>query len=107
MTCGARPLPKSVVQPFGSIKTPGRETVQGFLFLAYNRTTVVIMNIHKLQPDRALPDSGAHAVGLNLNHRIYGFADSVLKTRALRSLENIAAKYPIYRLARCASARKL
>jgi hypothetical protein len=65
------------------------------------------MNIHKLQPDRALPDSGAHAVGLNLNHRIYGFADSVLKTRALRSLENIAANYPIYRLARCASARKL
>jgi hypothetical protein len=65
------------------------------------------MNIHKLQPDRALPDSGAHAVGLNLDHRIYGFADSVLKTRALRSLKNIAAKYPIYRLARCASARKL
>jgi hypothetical protein len=65
------------------------------------------MSIHELQPERGLPDTGAHAIGLNLNHRIYGFADSVLKTRALRSLENIAAKYPIYRLARCASARKL
>jgi len=65
------------------------------------------MSIHKFQSERAQPDSGVHAIGLNLNHRIYGFADSVLKTRALRSLENIAAKYPIYRLVRCASARKL
>jgi hypothetical protein len=65
------------------------------------------MNIHKFQPERALPENGASSIGLNLNHRIYGFADSVLKTRALRSLENIAAKYPIYRLARCASARKV
>jgi hypothetical protein len=65
------------------------------------------MNIHKFQPERGLPDTGGAAIGLNLHHKIYGFADSVLKTRALRSLENIAAKYPIYRRVRCASAREL
>lgn len=65
------------------------------------------MNIHKFQSDRALPESGTAAIGLNLHHRIRDFADSVVKTRALRSIENIAAKYPIYRRVRSATARNL
>ena len=65
------------------------------------------MNIHKLSSERSLPESGAATIGLNLHHRIHDFADSVVKTRALRSIENIAAKYPIYRRVRCASGRNL
>jgi hypothetical protein len=65
------------------------------------------MNIHKIHPERGVPDAGTLAVGLNLHHRIHDFADSVVKTRALRSIENIAAKYPIYRRVRCASGRNL
>jgi hypothetical protein len=65
------------------------------------------MNIHKLASERVLPDHTAAAIGLNLHHRINDFADSVVKTRALRSIENIAAKYPIYRRVRCASPRHL
>jgi hypothetical protein len=65
------------------------------------------MNVHKLPAERALPETGAAAIGLNLHHRIHDFADSVVKTRALRSIENIAAKYPIYRRVRCASGRNL
>jgi hypothetical protein len=65
------------------------------------------MNIHKFQSERAQPETGAAAIGLNLHHRIHDFADSVVKTRALRSIENIAAKYPIYRRVRCASGRNL
>jgi SpoVK/Ycf46/Vps4 family AAA+-type ATPase len=65
------------------------------------------MSIHKFQTERTLPETGAAAIGLNLHHRIHDFADSVVKTRALRSIENIAAKYPIYRRVRCASARNL
>lgn len=65
------------------------------------------MSIPKLQSERAVPETGAAAIGLNLHHRIHDFADSVVKTRALRSIENIAAKYPIYRRVRCASGRNL
>ena len=65
------------------------------------------MNVHKLNPDRGAPDSGELAVGLNLQHELYGFADTVLKTRAIRALESVAARYPIYRKVRCAARRNL
>ncbi|MET0535964.1 MAG: ATP-binding protein [Steroidobacter sp.] len=65
------------------------------------------MNIHKLNAERSAVENPAAAIGLNLHHRISDFADSVVKTRALRSIENIAAKYPIYRRVRCASTRNL
>ncbi len=65
------------------------------------------MNIHKIHPERPLPDSGALAVGLNFQHEIYDFADTILKARAIRALESVAAKYPVYRWARRASPRML
>ena len=65
------------------------------------------MSIHKLNPDRGAPEQSALAVGLNFHHEIYGFADTILKARAIRALENIAAKYPVYRHVRCASRRPL
>ena len=65
------------------------------------------MNIHKLNTERTTPEAGALAVGLNFHHEIYGFADTILKARAIRALENIAAKYPVYRHVRVASRRQL
>lgn len=65
------------------------------------------MNIHKLNPERGTPEHGALAVGLNFHHEIYGFADTILKARAIRALESVAAKYPVYRNTRYASRRKL
>lgn len=65
------------------------------------------MNIHKLNTERNTPEAGALAVGLNFHHEIYGFADTILKARAIRALENVAAKYPVYRHVRCASRRQL
>jgi hypothetical protein len=64
------------------------------------------MNIHKLNSDRAQAP-GAVAVGLTFQHELYDLADAVLKTRAIRALENVAVRYPIYRLFRCAARRKL
>lgn len=65
------------------------------------------MNIPKLHPERSLPGTGSLAVGLNFHHEIYDFADTILKARAIRALEDAAAKYPVFRWARCASPRKL
>src|SRR5688572_18045841 len=65
------------------------------------------MSIHKLNPERGAPDHSALAVGLNFHHEIHGFADTILKARAIRALENVAAKYPVYRHVRCASRRKV
>jgi len=65
------------------------------------------MNLHKLHPERSVPETGALAVGLNFHHEIYDFADTILKARAIRALESVAAKYPVFRAARRASPRKL
>ena len=65
------------------------------------------MSIHKLNPERGAADHGALAVGLSFQHQIHGFADTILKARAIRALDNIAARYPVYRHLRCASRRKL
>ncbi len=65
------------------------------------------MSIHKLNPERGTPEQSALAVGLNFHHEIHGFADTILKARAIRALENVAAKYPVYRHVRCASRRKV
>ena len=65
------------------------------------------MSIHKLQTDRGTFDAGSLAVGLNFQHEIYGFADTVLKTRAVRALEGVAARYAIHRRVRCAARRKV
>src|SRR5687768_9801469 len=65
------------------------------------------MSLHKLNPERGATDPGALAVGLSFQHQIHGFADTILKARAIRALDNIAARYPVYRHLRCASRRKL
>lgn len=65
------------------------------------------MSIHKLNPDRTQPEHTGLAVGLNFHHEIYDFAETILKARAIRALENVAAKYPVYRHVRYASQRKL
>ncbi|HEY5757041.1 MAG TPA: hypothetical protein VIU34_14510, partial [Steroidobacter sp.] len=65
------------------------------------------MSIHKLIPERGAVEQSALAVGLNFDHRIHDFAETVVKTRAIRALDSVAAKYPVYRYVRCASRRKL
>ena len=64
------------------------------------------MNIHKLNPQAGGAENPL-AVGLSFQHQIHGFADTILKARTIRALENIAARYPVYRHLRCASRRKL
>lgn len=65
------------------------------------------MSIHKLNPERSASEHSALAVGLNFHHEIHRFPETILKARAIRALENIAAKYPVYRHVRYASQRKL
>lgn len=65
------------------------------------------MSIHKLNPDRGASEHGALSVGLTFQHEIYDLAETVLKTRAIRALDSVAARYPIYRVLRCAARRKL
>ena len=65
------------------------------------------MSIHKLNPERAAAGATSLAVGLEFQHRVYDLADSVIKTRAMRALENAGAQYPIFRRVRCAARRKL
>lgn len=60
-----------------------------------------------MNPDRTQPDPNPLAVGLNFHHEIYDFAETVLKARAIRALENVAVKYPVHRHVRYASQRKL
>src|SRR6185295_17337734 len=57
--------------------------------------------------DLARANSEALAVGLHFQHEIYGFAETVLKARAIRALEGVAARYPIHRSVRCAARRKV
>src|SRR5689334_12694829 len=65
------------------------------------------MSIHKLNPEWGQHAPAPLAVGLSFQHDLYGLADTVLKTRAMRALEQGAARYPIHRSVRCASRRKL
>jgi len=65
------------------------------------------MTIHKFNSELARASTEALAVGLHFQHEIYGFAETVLKARAIRALEGVAARYPIYRSVRCAARRKV
>lgn len=65
------------------------------------------MNIHKLNTGPGREESGSLAVSLAFQHELYDLADTVLKTRAIRTLENVAARYPICRSIRCATRRRL
>ena len=65
------------------------------------------MSIHKFNSELARASTEALAVGLHFQHEIYGFAETVLKARAIRALEGVAARYPIYRSVRCAARRKV
>ena len=65
------------------------------------------MSIHKFNSELARASTEALAVGLHFQHEIYGFAETVLKARAIRALEGVAVRYPIYRSVRCAARRKV
>lgn len=65
------------------------------------------MTIHKLNTDHGSSGAAPLAVGLSFQHDLYDLADTVLTTRAIRTLEAGAARYPIHRLVRCAATRKL
>jgi len=65
------------------------------------------MSIHKLNPERAVADGISSSVDLQFQHKVYDLAGSVIKMRAMRALENTAARYPIFRRVRCAARRKL
>jgi hypothetical protein len=64
------------------------------------------MSIHKLNTDQGTSDAVPLAVGLSFQQDLYDLAETVLTTRAIRSLEKGAARYPIHRLIRCAAKRK-
>jgi len=64
------------------------------------------MSIHKLNPDHGATGLTPLAVGLSFQHDLYNLAETVLTTRAVRALEQSAARYPIHRLVRCAAKRK-
>jgi len=65
------------------------------------------MSIHKLNSDQGSSGIAPLSVGLSFQHDLYGLADTVLKTRAMRALEQHAGRYPIHRSVRCAARRKL
>src|SRR5262245_36851126 len=65
------------------------------------------MSVHKLSPERRTPQDGGMPVGLSFQHDLYDLSDAVVKTRAMRALESVAAGYPIHRQVRCAARRKL
>lgn len=64
------------------------------------------MSIHPI-PSPAHAASDSLNAGIGLRHETYSFADLVMKGRAMRSLDGVAARYPIYRRERCAARRKL
>ena len=46
-------------------------------------------------------------VGLTFSHDFYDLGEAVFKTRAIQAFENVATRYPIHRLVRCAAPRRL
>src|SRR5688572_1002613 len=64
------------------------------------------MSIHKLNTDGAALGASHVSVGVSFQHDLYDVADTVLASRAMRTLEDNAARYPIYRQSRCAAKRK-
>jgi hypothetical protein len=46
-------------------------------------------------------------VGLTFNHDFYDLGEAVFKTRAIQAFDNVATRYPIHRLVRCAVPRRL
>lgn len=65
------------------------------------------MSIHKLSPERTVADDMSPSVGLQFEYKVFDLADSVIKMRAVRALDNAGARYPIFRRVRCAARRKL
>jgi hypothetical protein len=46
-------------------------------------------------------------VGLTFSHDFYDLGEAVFKARAIQAFENVATRYPIHRLVRCAVPRRL
>ncbi|MBB6093038.1 guanylate kinase [Povalibacter uvarum] len=65
------------------------------------------MDIDNLNPECGREDRRSLSAGLSFHHELYDLGDTVLKTRAIRALENVAARYPICRSVRCATRRKV
>jgi len=65
------------------------------------------MSIHKLVPERGSPEAKPIGVSVAFNHDLYDLGEAVMKTRAIQAFENAATRYPIHRLFRCATSRKL
>src|SRR5262249_11523012 len=65
------------------------------------------MNVHSLASQSDPRGSEPLNVGLTFQYDTYSLADLVLKTRAIRALDGVATRYPIYRDVRCAARRKL
>lgn len=65
------------------------------------------MNPDNPSTERSPEDRRSLTAALSFHHELYDIADTVLKTRAIRALENVAARYPICRSVRCATRRKV
>jgi hypothetical protein len=64
------------------------------------------MNIHKLN-EKTSGESSPLSVGLSLQQDMYDLAETILTTRAVRSLDGNSMRYPIHREVRCAAKRKM
>lgn len=64
------------------------------------------MNLHKLNTETAKSSAANVSVGVSFQHDLYEVADTILAARAMRTLEDNLARYPIYRQLRCAAKRK-
>lgn len=65
------------------------------------------MSIHSFAAQHGSQVREPMNVGLTFQYEPSSLADLVLKTRAIRALEGVATRYPIYRDIRCAARRKL
>ncbi len=65
------------------------------------------MSLHKLVPERGAPDAKPIGVSVAFNHDLYDLGEAVMKTRAIQAFDNAATRYPIHRVIRCATNRKL
>lgn len=65
------------------------------------------MTLHKLNPEAPSAETRPLSVSLSFQQDFYDLSEAVFKTRALQAFENVASRYAIHRVARCAVRRSV
>lgn len=65
------------------------------------------MTIHKLNPEPTVEGGQSFSLAVSIQHEEWSIAKAILKTRAVQSLGEAVARYPIHRLVRCSVRRNL